>query len=231
MARIQPNIPGQPPIIDPELQNVVPKQENAAGEITKSIETPEQHADPIHNESRSRSMKSELGLSSMVQKSELNKQMEVLGVGSRGGKVQELQNQLNEWRASHNLPPIAADGIYGKETEAALKAFQESKGFNPDGIAGPHVKASLNEIVGRANTQKSEVVKTVKREASNIADQAARTAEKEISNVVDQAERTVEKVVTTARDATNEVVDSATKAATDAAKKVGETISGILDSD
>lgn len=231
MTRILPNVPGQPPIIDPELQNVVPKQENVAGEITKPIENPEANADPIHSESRARSMKSELGLSSMMQKSELNKQVQRLGIGSRGGHVQELQNKLNEWRVSHDLSPIHSDGIYGKETEAAMKVFQESKGFNPDGIAGPKVNASLDEMVGRTIGQKSETLRTVKKEVTKIVDQTVQTAKKELTNVADQAARTLEKVVTTANDATTGVVDTTTKAAAGAAKKIGETISDLFSSE
>lgn len=38
---------------------------------------------------------------------------------------------------------IAADGVYGKETEAAVKQFQQATGLKQDGLAGPNVKAML----------------------------------------------------------------------------------------
>ena len=38
----------------------------------------------------------------------------------------------------------AVDGIYGKDTEAAVKAYQEDRGFYPDGVAWPEVQAQLN---------------------------------------------------------------------------------------
>src|SRR5262245_2063545 len=138
MARILPSMPGQPPIIDPEIENVIPKQENVAGEINKPIENaPPQEV--IHSESHSRSAKSELGLAGVAQQSQLNRQVGALGIGSRGSQVLALQNKLNNWRTAHNLPPIAADGVFGKETEAALKSFQESSGLKADGLAGPKV--------------------------------------------------------------------------------------------
>ena len=33
--------------------------------------------------------------------------------------------------------PVAVDGIFGPNSEAAVKAFQQSKGLAADGIVGP----------------------------------------------------------------------------------------------
>jgi peptidoglycan hydrolase-like protein with peptidoglycan-binding domain len=230
MARILPSMPGQPPIIDPEIENIIPKQENVAGEINKPIEQ-EGHQDAIHSESHSRSAKSELGLSGMAQQTQLNQQVGVLGVGSRGPQVQELQNKLNNWRAAHNQPPIAADGVFGKETEAALKTFQESTGQKADGLAGPKVNAALNRVTGDITVVRSDVLKTAKKEASGIGEQIVKAAERELSNVADETKKTVGKVVETADGAVKGAIDTATKTATGAAKKVGEAISDIFGSD
>lgn len=49
-----------------------------------------------------------------------------LTIGSRGEKVLQMQEQLNRIAQNYPaLPTIAADGIYGPATEAAVKKFQE----------------------------------------------------------------------------------------------------------
>jgi N-acetyl-anhydromuramyl-L-alanine amidase AmpD len=55
--------------------------------------------------------------------------------GSTGGPVKRLQQLL---RRHGLLPgPAKVDGVFGKLTEAAVKAFQELHGLAPDGIVGP----------------------------------------------------------------------------------------------
>ena len=57
--------------------------------------------------------------------------------GSRGRSVFLIQRDLN--RISQNfpaIPKIAADGIYGPMTEAAVRKFQSVFGLEPDGIVG-----------------------------------------------------------------------------------------------
>ena len=54
--------------------------------------------------------------------------------GSRGQDVYELQEVLS----------IAADGVFGYNTEKAVKAFQKSRQLLPDGIVGPATWAALN---------------------------------------------------------------------------------------
>ena len=46
--------------------------------------------------------------------------------GSKGNEVKQVQNLLG----------ITADGIFGKKTEAAVKAFQTANGLKADGIVG-----------------------------------------------------------------------------------------------
>lgn len=43
--------------------------------------------------------------------------------------------------------PGAIDGADGPQTRAAVKAFQQSEGLEPDGIAGPRTMAKLPEAV------------------------------------------------------------------------------------
>lgn len=58
--------------------------------------------------------------------------MTVLKIGSRGEEVKTLQKKLN----------ITADGIFGKNTDAAVKAYQKSHGLTVDGIVGAHLGKS-----------------------------------------------------------------------------------------
>ena len=67
-----------------------------------------------------------------------------LKMGSRGPEVEEFQKQMNQWRASKGLPPIAVDGIFGKGSAEAVKQFQLATGLSSDGIAGPNTKSKLN---------------------------------------------------------------------------------------
>ena len=59
-------------------------------------------------------------------------QTAVLKQGSNGGEVKELQRRLKEWGYYNG----AVDGIYGKGTVEAVKAFQKKNGLTADGIAG-----------------------------------------------------------------------------------------------
>lgn len=43
--------------------------------------------------------------------------------------------------------PGAIDGADGPQTSAAVKAFQQAEGLEPDGIAGPQTQARLREAV------------------------------------------------------------------------------------
>ena len=61
-----------------------------------------------------------------------------LRVGSRGAAVQQLQTQLNTQGAS-----LTADGIFGQQTAAAVRAFQQALGLAADGVAGPQTWAAL----------------------------------------------------------------------------------------
>lgn len=58
--------------------------------------------------------------------------------GMAGAPVQRLQTAL---RAAGQT--LKVDGIFGIRTEAALRAFQQSRALVPDGIAGPASWASL----------------------------------------------------------------------------------------
>jgi peptidoglycan LD-endopeptidase CwlK len=50
-----------------------------------------------------------------------------LKIGSKGKDVERIQRALK----------VKVDGIFGKQTEAAVKAYQKRKGLTVDGIVGP----------------------------------------------------------------------------------------------
>ncbi len=57
----------------------------------------------------------------------------VLSAGSEGRQVRLLQRALG----------IAVDGVYGAETEAAVRRFQATRGLTVDGIVGAHTSHAL----------------------------------------------------------------------------------------
>ncbi len=65
--------------------------------------------------------------------------MSLLKRGSSGPDVLTLQSALKQL----GFDPRGADGVFGPGTEAAVKAFQTSKGLKADGIAGPNTMAAL----------------------------------------------------------------------------------------
>jgi hypothetical protein len=61
-----------------------------------------------------------------------------LSLGDRGQQVKALQEKLNAQGAG-----LAADGIFGVGTHAAVMAFQAKNGLTPDGIVGPATLGAL----------------------------------------------------------------------------------------
>jgi peptidoglycan hydrolase-like protein with peptidoglycan-binding domain len=57
-----------------------------------------------------------------------------LSEGSEGGQVEALQRALGN---------VKVDGIFGPETEAAVRSFQSSAGLSADGIVGPATGSAL----------------------------------------------------------------------------------------
>lgn len=75
--------------------------------------------------------------------------MAVLKKGSSGPEVLTLQSTLQQL----GFDPHGVDGVFGPGTEAAVIAFQTSKGLTADGIVGPATMAALqsNAAVAGAN--------------------------------------------------------------------------------
>jgi len=69
-------------------------------------------------------------------------QRDTIRKGAKGPTVVEAQGLL--LRAGYSLPKHGADGSFGAETEAAVKAFQQAHGLMADGIVGPKTWAALD---------------------------------------------------------------------------------------
>lgn len=66
----------------------------------------------------------------------------VLSYGSEGRQVQLLQQALGG---------VKVDGVFGPETEAAVRSFQERSGLTVDGVVGPLTSAALRtQSAGKA---------------------------------------------------------------------------------
>jgi peptidoglycan hydrolase-like protein with peptidoglycan-binding domain len=62
-----------------------------------------------------------------------------LSTGSSGEEVKKIQQILQG--QGYNVGPV--DGLYGPQTQAAVQAFQKTKGLLPDGIVGPLTWSAL----------------------------------------------------------------------------------------
>lgn len=60
-------------------------------------------------------------------------------MGSRGAEVTKIQTNLKKWGYYKGN----VDGIYGKQTKAAVEYFQRKNGLRVDGIAGKQTLAAL----------------------------------------------------------------------------------------
>lgn len=66
----------------------------------------------------------------------------LLGEGSMGEAVRDLQRNLCALGY-----PLSEDGIFGKDTENAVQAFQRDHGLGADGVAGPKTLAAIGEAL------------------------------------------------------------------------------------
>ena len=66
--------------------------------------------------------------------------------GCTGDDVKQLQANL--LKLGYSLPKYGADGKFGSETCAAVRAFQEAQGLTVDGVYGPATHAVMMALVG-----------------------------------------------------------------------------------
>ncbi len=75
-------------------------------------------------------------------------------VGSTGSEVKAIQERLKERGLYHG----SIDGIYGSQTEQAVKRFQKQQGLAADGIAGPLTLKKLDISIGQIPQATEETV-------------------------------------------------------------------------
>ncbi len=72
---------------------------------------------------------------------------ELLDIGTRGDKVEQIQEQLNAISNNYpRIPKIAVDGIYGERTQNAVRVFQEVFGLPETGVVDYRTWYKIQEI-------------------------------------------------------------------------------------
>lgn len=72
---------------------------------------------------------------------------ELLDIGTRGDKVEQIQDQLNAISNNYpRIPKIAVDGIYGERTQDAVRIFQEVFGLPETGVVDYRTWYKIQEI-------------------------------------------------------------------------------------
>ncbi len=63
--------------------------------------------------------------------------------GKEGGRVNLAIQAIQRALVIHDYKPGSTDGVFGPQTRAAVRAFQEDRGGVPDGIVGPKTARAL----------------------------------------------------------------------------------------
>ncbi len=71
--------------------------------------------------------------------------------GSRGNEVTQIQSKLKRWGYYNGN----VDGIYGSQTQSAVKYFQRKNGLTADGIAGPATLQAMGITSSSGNNSSS----------------------------------------------------------------------------
>lgn len=78
----------------------------------------------------------------------------LIRAGASDPSVEKLQQALIA--AGHPLPKFGADSIFGAETKAAVKDFQQTHGLAPDGLVGPKTMTALDQLGVKPEPPKPE---------------------------------------------------------------------------
>lgn len=72
---------------------------------------------------------------------------QLLSLGSQGDEVRVIQYYLNVISTYYDtIPAVTSNGVFDENTEAAVRAFQESFGLNVDGIVGRQTWQSMQDV-------------------------------------------------------------------------------------
>ena len=71
--------------------------------------------------------------------------------GSRGQEVRTIQDKLKRWGYYYGN----VDGIYGSQTVAAVKRFQQKNGLQVDGISGPQTLKAMGIMTSSSSGSSS----------------------------------------------------------------------------
>jgi peptidoglycan hydrolase-like protein with peptidoglycan-binding domain len=63
-----------------------------------------------------------------------------ISLGANGADVKAVQEALNVWKAN---PPLTPNGVFDKDTDSAVRRFQQDHGLKPDGIVGRATRRAL----------------------------------------------------------------------------------------
>lgn len=86
--------------------------------------------------------------------------------GSKGPVVKYAQQLLLD--RGYKLPKYGADGDYGSETVAAVKAFQKDWGLKQDGIIGPKTWEMLRNTIKKPKTYKVTIKGLTEEQAKEL---------------------------------------------------------------
>lgn len=115
----------------------------------------------------------------MLQSRRLSTQPQLVGATSaaplarnaKGDGVATVQGVLFDlgYHLPRSMAHAAPDGVFGAETEAAVKQFQISQGLKPDGYVGPLTLAAMDRLI-LANPLKLELVDMAAEKAQMLRD-------------------------------------------------------------
>lgn len=128
-------------------------QKTSEGKSSATSAAPSQNAATLarSSEQAAQSKLNENKLGGQILQAELRSQVlpsSTLDRGCRGGEVETLQNALIKNGYMTQEQKATGSGIFGPQTEAALKAFQRDHGLNADGIFGPKTQSAMAKELG-----------------------------------------------------------------------------------